>query len=62
MLTPRETEVLRRIVIGQSTGQMAREMSVATNTLRSYIKSILAKLGVHSRLQAAAIASQVPCR
>jgi two-component system, NarL family, nitrate/nitrite response regulator NarL len=56
-LTPRETEVLRRIVEGQSTRQMASEMDVAVNTLRGYVKSILAKLGAHSRLQAAAIAS-----
>lgn len=56
-LTPRETEVLHRIVAGQSTKQMASEMNVATSTLRSYIKSILVKLGAHSRLQAAAIAS-----
>jgi two-component system, NarL family, nitrate/nitrite response regulator NarL len=57
-LTPRETQVLWRIVAGQSTGQMAREMDVATSTLRSYVKNILAKLGAHSRLQAAAIASR----
>jgi DNA-binding NarL/FixJ family response regulator len=43
-LTPRETEVLRRIVAGQSTSQMAREMDIAVSTLRGYIKSILAKL------------------
>jgi DNA-binding NarL/FixJ family response regulator len=59
-LTPRETQVLRRIVEGQSTGQMACEMDVAPSTLRSYIKNILAKLGAHSRLQAAAIASREP--
>jgi len=59
-LTPRETQVLRRIVEGQSTGQMAREMDVAPSTLRSYIKNVLAKLGAHSRLQAAAIASREP--
>jgi two-component system, NarL family, nitrate/nitrite response regulator NarL len=59
-LTRREMQVLRRIVAGQSTEQMAREMDVATSTLRSYIKNILAKLGVHSRLQAAAIASREP--
>jgi two-component system, NarL family, nitrate/nitrite response regulator NarL len=59
-LTPRETQVLRRIVAGQSTGQMAREMDIATSTLRSYIKSILAKLGAHSRLQAAAMACREP--
>ena len=56
-LTPRETEVLRRIVAGQSTRQMASEMNVSVSTLRSYVKNILAKLGAHSRLQAAAIAS-----
>jgi len=59
-LTPREAQVLQRIVAGQSTGQMAREMDVATSTLRSYVKNILAKLGAHSRLQAAAIASREP--
>jgi len=56
-LTPREREVLRRIVEGQNTRQMAREMNVAVSTLRSYIKSTLAKLGAHSRIQAAAIAT-----
>jgi two-component system, NarL family, nitrate/nitrite response regulator NarL len=56
-LTPRETEVLRRIVAGQSTRQMAREMGIAITTLRGYVNSILAKLGAHSRIEAAAIAS-----
>jgi len=57
-LTPREQEVLRRIVDGQGTGQMAREMNIATSTLRSYVKTLLTKLGTHSRLQAAALASR----
>jgi two-component system, NarL family, nitrate/nitrite response regulator NarL len=57
-LTRRETQVLQGIVAGRSTAQMAAEMGVATSTLRSYIKNILAKLGAHSRLQAAAIASR----
>ena len=61
-LTPRETEVLRRIVAGQSTRQMADEMDVAISTVRGYVKSILAKLGAHSRVQAAAIASSRPIR
>jgi two-component system nitrate/nitrite response regulator NarL len=57
-LTPREREVLRRIVAGQSTGQMSREMKIATSTLRTYVKNLLTKLGTHSRLQAAALASR----
>jgi len=58
VLTPREKEVLRRIVAGQSTGQMACEMNIATSTLRTYVKNVLSKIGAHTRLQAAALASQ----
>lgn len=58
VLTPREKEVLRRIVAGQSTAQMAEEMDIAINTLRSYVKNVLTKLGTHSRLQAAALAAR----
>lgn len=57
-LTPREREVLLRIAAGQSTRQMADEMSVAISTLRTYVKNLLIKLGAHSRLQAAALASR----
>lgn len=58
VLTPREKEVLRRIVAGQTTDQMADEMNIAVNTLRSYVKNVLSKLGTHSRLQAAALATR----
>lgn len=57
-LTPRETEVLRRIVEGQSTAQMSVEMNIAVSTLRTYVKNLLTKLGTHTRLQAAALASR----
>jgi two-component system, NarL family, nitrate/nitrite response regulator NarL len=57
-LTPRERQVLERIVAGQSTEQMAREMNVAMSTLRSHIGHVLNKLGAHSRIQAAAIAGR----
>jgi two-component system nitrate/nitrite response regulator NarL len=58
VLTPRERDVLRRIVAGQSTAQMSREMHVEVSTLRTYVKNLLAKLGVHSRLEAAALATR----
>lgn len=58
VLTRREEEVLRRIVAGQHTRQMADEMNITVSTLRSYVKSVFAKLGVHSRLEAAAVASR----
>jgi two-component system, NarL family, nitrate/nitrite response regulator NarL len=57
-LTEREREVLRRISAGQSTAQMAREMDITTGTLRTYVRNSLAKLGVHSRLEAAALVSR----
>ena len=57
-LTSREQEVLRRIVAGQSTRQMTREMNVAASTLRTYVKNMLAKLGAHTRLEAAVLATR----
>ncbi len=55
-LTPREREILARIVDGESTKQMARAMSITTGTASMYVRNVLTKLGVHSRLQAAALA------
>ena len=43
---------------GQSTAQMTREMSVAASTLRTYVKSMLTKLGAHTRLEAAILATR----
>jgi DNA-binding NarL/FixJ family response regulator len=57
-LTPREADVLRRIAAGQNTKTMALEMNVTTQTSRTYVRNVLAKLGAHSRLEAAAIASR----
>jgi two-component system, NarL family, nitrate/nitrite response regulator NarL len=54
-LTPREREILARIVRGESTKQMARAMNITTGTASMYVRSVLTKLGVHSRLQAAAL-------
>ncbi|PWT75018.1 MAG: hypothetical protein C5B60_05935 [Chloroflexi bacterium] len=56
--TPREKEVLARIIEGQSTKQMAREMSITVGTVGMYVRSVLTKLGVHSRLQAVALANR----
>lgn len=55
-LTSRELEVLRRIAAGESTRQMARSMQIADSTVRTYVQNTLNKLGVHSRLEASAIA------
>ena len=51
-LTRREREVLERLADGRSTQEVARELLVSPLTVRSHVKSILAKLGVHSKLEA----------
>ena len=51
-MTPREREVLTRLVQGQSTVTIAREMGVAYSTARTHIQNVLTKLGVHSKLTA----------
>lgn len=57
-LTRREREVLRRIVLGQSTEEMAQDMQVSRSTARTHVQNVLQKLGVHSRLQAVAAVSR----
>jgi len=57
-LTVREREILRRITLGQGTQEMADEMHISRNTARTHVQNVLRKLGVHSRLEAAAAISQ----
>jgi two-component system, NarL family, nitrate/nitrite response regulator NarL len=57
-LSPREREILARIVGGQSTKQMSCAMNITVDTVRTYVKNVLTKLGAHSRLQLAALASR----
>jgi two-component system, NarL family, nitrate/nitrite response regulator NarL len=57
-LTPREREALRRIVGGESTKEIARAMQVSQSTARTHVQNVLTKLGVRSRLQAAALVAR----
>jgi len=57
-LSPREKEIVTRIARGESTRQMSFAMSVTAETVRTYVKNVLGKLGAHSRLQLAALASR----
>lgn len=57
-LTDREQEVLALVTRGMTNQQIAEELGVALDTARNHVRSILAKLGVHSKLQAAAAAVQ----
>jgi LuxR family maltose regulon positive regulatory protein len=51
-LSPRETEVLRLLTTHLSHAEMAEELVVSVNTVRSHVKSIYSKLDVHSRMEA----------
>jgi NarL family two-component system response regulator LiaR len=51
-LTDREMDVLRQLASGRSTEQIADSLYISVLTVRSHVKSILAKLGVHSKLEA----------
>lgn len=57
-LTRREREALRRIAEGQSTKEIAQAMHVAHSTARTHVQNVLTKLGVRSRLQAAALVAR----
>jgi two-component system nitrate/nitrite response regulator NarL len=55
-LTPREREVLAHLAQGETGQEIARGMSISVHTVRTHVQSILAKLQVHSRLEAAMFA------
>ena len=52
-LTDRETEVLRLVARGRANKQIAHELFVAEKTVKAHVSSVLTKLGVQSRTQAA---------
>jgi DNA-binding CsgD family transcriptional regulator len=55
-LTARELEVLGLLVEGRSNRQIAEQLFISNKTASVHVTNLLAKLGVHSRLEAAAMA------
>jgi len=52
-LTPREVEVLKLLSQGQTNPQIAQNLLFSVSTVKAQVRSILAKLGVSDRTQAA---------
>lgn len=59
-LTRREREVLALLADGSDKDAIARTLRISPQTARTHVQNILAKLGLHSRLEAAAFARKHP--
>ncbi len=59
-LTRRETEVLDLIERGQSNKVIARKLGIEVSTVKNHVHSLLAKMGVHRRGEAAALHRRRP--
>jgi NarL family two-component system response regulator LiaR len=58
-LTQREGEVLQLLARGRANKEIARDLAISERTVKTHVHSILAKLGVQSRTQAALYAGRV---
>ena len=56
-LSERELEVLRYIAEGLSNREIAQRLVLSINTVKSHVRKVYEKLGVHSRTQAVSRAS-----
>lgn len=57
-LTAREMEILALLVEGFGNAEVAKQLSISLKTVDHHVSTILGKLNVHSRLEAAAAARQ----
>jgi PAS domain S-box-containing protein len=55
-LTPRQNQVLQLLARGHSTAQIAQELHLSIDTVRNHVRRMLRTLGVHSRIEALAVA------
>lgn len=61
-LSDREREVLGLLVTGLDRREIAARLTISLNTVRTHVKNILARLGVHSSLEAVSLALRAGVR
>lgn len=54
-LTPRERQVLECLAAGAGRRDVAEQLHLSANTVRTHLQNLMAKLGVHSTLEAVAL-------
>jgi DNA-binding NarL/FixJ family response regulator len=58
-LTPRQREVLHCLADGMSRAEIAEQLALSPNTVRTHVQEVLRKAGVHSTLAAVVMAREV---
>jgi LuxR family maltose regulon positive regulatory protein len=58
-LSPQEQKVLRLLAAGNSNGEIASELVVSVNTIRTQVQSIYSKLNVNNRVEASTVAKKL---
>jgi DNA-binding NarL/FixJ family response regulator len=59
VLTNREVQILQMLRVGMSNRDIAAQLSIAIHTVKNHVHSLLSKLGVNTRAEAAALSHRV---
>lgn len=54
-LTPREREIVTLIAMGRGTTELAQELHISPDTVRTHVRNAMAKAGVHTRAELVAV-------
>ena len=57
-MTPREKEVLKRLVAGKSNKEIASELFISVHTVKAHLDALFRKTGMINRVQLAVYAVQ----